>query len=642
MYPNLLSAIKIRGLELRNRVVDPAMGTKMATADKFVTEQLINYHLARVQGGSGLNILEVSSVLESASPSKFVSIAHDRYLPMLTRFNEVLHEAGGATGVQLWLGGVAVASDPTARILTPSPLPLGPGYVVPAMTGEDIEAAIEAFGQAAARSVAAGFDTLEFHAAHGYTPHMFLSGALNQRTDEYGGSLANRARFLLRSIEAIRANIPEQMPLFMRVDAQDDYLDGGLTTDEVIQFCKWAGDAGVDVLDVSRGNLFGPALKYEVPSIDLPRGFNVANAARVRRETGLLTMAVGRINRADQAEEILASGQADLVVMGRAQLADPDFVAKVSTGREDDVIYCIGCNQGCYDGFVSPDMPHITCLRNPSVGLEAEAELRPTTDPKIVYVAGGGVAGIQAATLLHRRGHHPVLFESTGELGGQFLLAGMAPRKAEMREAAQAMGQTLLKEGVEVRLHTQLTPDKLIGADALVVAIGATPILPTFPGRHLPNVYDSHDVLSQTVFPTGRVVVIGGGLVGLEVAEYLTGKADSVTVLEMLGAVGEDIGQIRRIAVMEELGGAGVRMIPGATCQEITPSAVLYRKDGEVEGLPYDTVVIAIGSRSRATWPLEERAADLGIPCHVIGDAKQARRAIQAIKEATEAARAID
>ena len=193
-----------------------------------------------------------------------------------------------------------------------------------------------------------------------------------------------------------------------------------------------------------------------------------------------------------------------------------------------------------------------------------------------------------------------------------------------------------------MRLHTQLTPDKLIGADALVVAIGATPILPTFPGRHLPNVYDSHDVLSQTVFPTGRVVVIGGGLVGLEVAEYLTGKADSVTVLEMLGAVGEDIGQIRRIAVMEELGGAGVRMIPGATCKEITPSAVLYRKDGEVEGLPYDTVVIAIGSRSRATWPLEERAADLGIPCHVIGDAKQARRAIQAIKEATEAARAID
>jgi len=174
-----------------------------------------------------------------------------------------------------------------------------------------------------------------------------------------------------------------------------------------------------------------------------------------------------------------------------------------------------------------------------------------------------------------------------------------------------------------------------------VIATGATPILPTFPGRDLPNVYDSHDVLSQTVFPTGRVVVIGGGLVGLEVAEYLAGRADSITVLEMLGAIGEDIGQIRRIAVMEELAGAGVQLIPGATCQEITPSAVVYQKDGEVAELRYDTAVIAIGTRSRPTKPLEDRAAELGIACYVIGDAKQARRAIQAIKEASEAARAI-
>lgn len=642
MYEHLLSPMKIRGLELRNRVVYPAMGTKMATVDKQVTEQLIHYHLARVKGGSGLNILEVSSVYEPASPAKFVSVAEDRFLPMLTRFNDVLHEAGGTTGVQLWLGGIAVASDPTARILTPSPLPLAPGYVVPAMTLEDIEASIEAFGAAARRCVEAGFDTLEFHAAHGYTPHMFLSGALNQREDEYGGSLANRARFLLRIIEALRANVPEDMPLFMRVDAQDDYLEGGLTTDEVIQFCKWAGEAGIDVLDVSRGNLFGPGVKYEVPSIDLPRGFNVANAARVKRETGMLTMAVGRINRADQAEEILASGKADLVVMGRAQLADPEFVNKVSTGRLDDVIYCIGCNQGCFDGFVDPDMPHITCLRNPSVGLEEEYRLRPTSDPKTVYIAGGGVAGMEAATILHRRGHHPVLFETTNQLGGQFLLAGMAPRKAEMREAAIAMGRTLVKEGVEVRLHDRLTPDRLEGADALIIATGATPILPSFPGKDLPNVYDSHDVLSQTVFPKGRVVVIGGGLVGLEVAEYLNQKADSVTVLEMLGAIGEDIGQIRRISVMEELHSAGVELIAGATCQEITPSAVVYTRDEQTGELPYDTVVIAIGARPRPTAPLEQRAKELGIPHYVIGDARQARRAIQAIREATEVALAID
>ena len=196
MYPHLLSPITIRGLELPNRIVYPAMGTKMATQDKFVTEQLIHY--------------EVASVYEPASPAKFVSVAHDRFLPMLTRFNDVLHAAGGKTGVQLWLGGVAVASDPTARILTPSPMPLSADYTVPAMTLDDIDAAVDAFGQAARRCVEAGFDTLEFHAAHGYTPHMFLSGALNQRDDEYGGSLENRARFLLRIIAAMRARISER------------------------------------------------------------------------------------------------------------------------------------------------------------------------------------------------------------------------------------------------------------------------------------------------------------------------------------------------------------------------------------------------------------------------------------------------
>lgn len=642
MYNHLLSPIQIRGLEMKNRIVYPAMGTKMATEDGFVTEQLINYHLERVKGGSGLNILEVSSVHPQAAPAKFVSIADDAHLPMLTRFNDVLHDAGGKTAIQLWLGGVAVAADTTARIFTPSPLPLSADYINPGMTLEDIDGCIDAFRQAARRSVEAGFDAIEFHAAHGYTPHMFLSRALNQRTDEYGGSLENRARFLLRAIKAMRANMPEDMPLFMRIDAKDDYLESGLTTDEVIQFCQWAGEWGVDVLDVSRGNLFGAGLKYEVPSIDLPRGFNVANAARVKEETGMITMAVGRINRADQAEEIISSGKSDLVVMGRAQLADPFFVEKVSSGREEDVIYCIGCNQDCYDGFASPDSPHITCLRNPAVGLESEYELRPTSEPKTVYIAGGGVGGIQAASILHKRGHTPVLFESTGALGGQFLLAGMAPRKAEMREAAIAMGKSLIHDGVDVRLKTRLTPDNLEPAEALVIATGAVPALPTFPGLDLPKVCDSHDVLTQAAFPSGRVVIIGGGLVGLEVAEYVSGTADSVTVLEMQAEVGSDIGQIRRISVLEELHSAGATMISDAVCKEITPSAVIYERAGEECELPYDSAVIAIGARSRNTHALEQRAADMGIPYFVVGDAKEARRAIQAIHEGTEAALAID
>ncbi len=173
--------------------------------------------------------------------------------------------------------------------------------------------------------------------------------------DEYGGSLENRARFLLECIKSIRENIPEDMPLFMRIDAHDDCVEDGLTIEEVIQFCKWAKEAGVDVLDVSRGNFSSAAIKYEVPPVDVPRGFNVENAARIKKETGMITVAVGRINDPEQADEIIRSGKADMVVIGRAQLADPEFCNKAKNGNVDDIVRCVGCNQGCYDGFSNPD-----------------------------------------------------------------------------------------------------------------------------------------------------------------------------------------------------------------------------------------------------------------------------------------------
>ncbi|MEG1733103.1 MAG: tRNA-dihydrouridine synthase, partial [Longicatena sp.] len=196
------------------------------------------------------------------------------------------------------------------------------------------------------RAYLAGYDCIEFHCAHNYLPHSFLSGGLNHRKDEYGGSLENRARFPLACIRAIKENLPEAMPIFMRIDAHDDYLPGGLTIEEVIEFSKMAQEAGVDVLDVSRGNIITAASLYEVPPIDVERGFNVDNAARIREETGILTIAVGRINTPQQAEDILKGNKADLIVMGRAQLADPDFCNKAKDNRDCDIVHCVGCNQG--------------------------------------------------------------------------------------------------------------------------------------------------------------------------------------------------------------------------------------------------------------------------------------------------------
>lgn len=643
-YNHLFSPIKIRGLELKNRVVFPAMGTKMATEDKYVTNQLIDYHVARVVGGCGLNFTEVCSVYSKAAPKKFLALSEDKYIPGLKKLADAIHKEGGKAGIQLWLGGFAVASDPTAMIILPSDTPVkGTDHVIPGASLDTIHEAVEAYGAAAKRAVEAGYDTLEFHAGHNYVPHSFLSPYFNRRTDEYGGSFENRVRFPLECIQSIRSNIPEDMPLFMRIDAHDDCLDGGLTIEEVIEFCKLAKEAGVDVVDVSRGNFSSAAIKYEVPPIDLARGFNVENAARIRKETGLITVAVGRINDPELADEIIRDDKADMVVVGRGQLADPEFCNKAMAGDAMSIVRCIGCNQGCYDGFVSQDMPYITCMRNPSLGREAEYTLIKTKNPKKVLIAGGGVAGLEAAVTLKRRGHHPIVCEASNHLGGQFVLAGAAPRKEEMKEAAIWMGEQAKREDVEIRLSTPISTE-LIEKESpqdVIIAVGAAPMKLNIPGADLPHVSNSHDVLEGNVSLKGKVVIIGGGLVGLEVAEYVEGIADEITVVEMLDGVGKDLGDLRKITVMESIYSAGIKTVTNARCTEIHEHAILVEKDGTTLSIPCDYVVVAIGAKARNFDSITTYCTEHGITCHVIGDAVRARRALNATTEAAAVAREI-
>lgn len=237
--------------------------------------------------------------------------------------------------------------DPKAKILVVSDMNFGP-YTLKAITKEEIKEVIECYGAAAERAVKAGYDCLEFHLAHNYLPHSFLSAGLNHREDEYGGSFENRCRFPLEVIDELRKRMPEGMPLFIRIDAQDDLLENGMSIEEVIRFCKIAKEHGVDVLDVSRGNIITAASMYEVPPIDVPNAFNVENAARIRKETGMVTVGVGRINTAALAEELIADDKVDMVVMGRAQLADPEFANKAKEGHVEDIVHCVGCNHGLF------------------------------------------------------------------------------------------------------------------------------------------------------------------------------------------------------------------------------------------------------------------------------------------------------
>ena len=639
-FKKLFSPIKIRGLELKNRIIMTAMGTHMAGNDKEVTEKLINYHVARAKGGVAMNTTEVCSVETESSPKRFLSISEDKYIHDFKKLTNAVHENGGKMCIQLWQGGLAVGSDTEAEIILPSDMTISAEYTIKGATIRRIERAIKAYGEAARRAVEAGFDAIEFHCAHNYMPHSFLSAGINHRTDEYGGSFKNRARFPLACIKAIRANIPKDIPLFMRIGCHDDELPDGLKIEDIIEFCKMV-KKDVDVLNISRGNILTNAIMYETPPIDLENGFNVEKAARIRKETGMLTMPAGRINTPKFAEEILDLDKADLIAMSRAQIGDPEFCNKVKEGKLSSIKYCIGCDQGCYDYFVDPTKEHITCLRNPAVGYEEEYALTKTDRQKKVLIAGGGIAGLEAADILVKRGHIPIICEVSDALGGQFMLAGIGPRKSDIIMATKMAVQNVIDIGVNVRLNTFVTAEVIddIKPDAVIVAIGAEPFIPPIPGVNEPYVTNSHDILRKIKKVEGNVVVVGGGLVGLEVAELLVEEGCGVTVIEMRDEVGADLGGMRKIAVAQALAKSGIKIHEKTKCLEIKDNKVITEQNGEIVSIDCDGVVIAVGTKSRSTEDIAKACEDRNIPYYIVGDAKRARRALDAIHEAFEVSR---
>lgn len=630
-FDALFSPIKIRGLELKNRVILPAMMTKMASSQEgLVTQRLIDYYKARAKGGCGLVFSEVCAIHESTHGTGYLALYKEEHKRGLKRMLDEVHAAGGKMGIQIWHGGqVAIA------LLPPDKKPM----VTENMTAEDIKTVVNAYGHAAKLAVEAGCDCLEFHAAHTYLPHTFLSPAFNKRQDEYSGSLENRARFSLECIESMRKNMPADMPLFMRVDAKDDFMENGLTVEDVTAFINMAAEKGVDVADISRGNNKSAALLYEVPSIDTPRGYNADLVAQIKGGVSISVSAVGRINDPALADQLISQGKADFIAMGRAQITDPDFCNKAKDGKVDEIRRCVGCDTGCFDSIMDPTAIHITCMRNPFVGKEDEV-IPKAGKEKTVLIAGGGMGGMMAANLLKRRGHRPILCESSGQLGGQMYLAGKAPYKREMIDAAKWEAGQLELLDVEIRLNTAVTPRliKEMKPDAAIIAIGSEPIPSAIPGADLPNVFTYEEVLSGKEKVKGNAVVIGGKMVGLEVAQTLTADGVKCTVLEPGAKIGADLGWVRSMNMLVNIPTIGVKAITGAVTKAFKADRVIYEQDGEEKNLPYDCAVIAMGARQRFSDELIKTCKKLFIPFDIIGDAEKPRLALNATAEAARAA----
>ncbi|MRR15441.1 MAG: FAD-dependent oxidoreductase [Deltaproteobacteria bacterium] len=623
---------KIGGLTLKNRVIFPPMGTMLPDEGGFISRELIDYHVARAKGGCGMNIIEVSAVHPSTKGPRTIGIYDDSFIPGLTKLAAAIRGAGGKACIQLWHAGRQTNSRVTGMpIVAPSPIPCPLCREMPAeLTADQIHELAGAYGDAAVRAKQAGFDAVEVHGAHGYLIAQFMSAYSNHRQDEYGGSLENRARFALEVIRDIRRKTGPGFPVLYRLSA-DEYVENGLTVEETKRIVRMLEKAGIDAVHVSAG-VYG-SLARIIPPLDLTENPFLENAAAVKSVASIPVIAAIRFNDPVAADQSLGEGKADFVAVGRGHLADPEFCNKALAGDFDSILKCIGCNQGCVDRLFMQGLP-VRCLRNPATGQERACELKQAVRKKRILVVGGGPAGLEAATTLQKRGHQVILIEKARRLGGQFFLAGAAPRKQAMADAALQMGRIAERAGVEIRLDTMFT-QKLaaeMNPDEIIVATGSRPIIPDISGIDKSHVAAAPDVLEGRATTGNSVVVLGGGLIGVEVAELLCWQGKKVIVVEMLKNIAGGLGLTRKPQAVKFLADHGVTVLVNAKCLEIKDQSVIVEQNGETRTIgDIDSVVVAVGVKP--DHAAEEAAKEAGYPCRVIGDARQAGRALDAIWE---------
>jgi 2,4-dienoyl-CoA reductase (NADPH2) len=630
---NLFEPIKVGEIELKNRIVMLAMATGYGEADITVGDRFIDYFAARAEGGAGL-ILVPFTPIEIGSPL-LPGLYHDRFLPGARRQVDAAHAYGAKAGVQLlamyhWV----TREGAPAELIAPSPvINRIVGLTPRALTIEEIHRLVREYGEAGRRAREAGFDAIELPMGIGYLLNRFLSPCTNKRSDEYGGSLENRMRFPLEVIESIKEKAGRDYTIMCRISAEE-FMDGGHTIEDSRKVATILEAAGVNAIDVEAG---WHECSMPLVQMSVPRGAFVYLAEEIKKVVNIPVVAAYRINDPILAEQILAEGKADLIGMGRALLADPELPKKAREGRFDEIRPCIACGR-CLDELMPlyrdwGKLAFVSCTVNPRVGREAEYTIVPAEKLKKVFVVGAGPGGMEAARVAALRGHHVTLYEKGDKLGGQLLLACLAPGKGEIDYLIRNLAAQVEKAGVEVRLNTEVTSETIKEGkpDAVVLATGATPIIPDIPGTQGDNVVTALDILSGRKDVGGEVIILGGGMVGCETAEFLAQRGKKVTIIEMLARIGSDIGTTHRWVMIANLKKAGIRMETKAKAVEITNKGVRVSRDGVSEFFSGDTVVLAVGLR--ANKELAEELRGKAAALYLVGDCVEPRRIGEAIEE---------
>ena len=606
-YPNTFTPLKLGNLVLKNRIFAAPTSLNSVGHDGHPTTEAIAFYELKAKGGAAVVTYGESIVHGATGKSHDCQVCLDdpTALVPMARVAAAIKRHGAVPSAELshggkWGGLSSIAGAQKSGVAYgPSAESLPEGEVLE-MSKEMIEEIAESFGKGAAVLRTAGFEMCMIHAGHGWLFGQFLAPRSNHRTDEFGGSLENRARILIMALESIRRTVGPNFPIEVRISG-DEFIEGGVTLEESIQLAKMIEDK-CDIINVSAGMHENLELFIRThPNQYLEKGPNVYLAEAIRKEVKIPVSTVGGCVDPELIEEILASGRADVVELGRPLLADPYFPQKMREGREREITRCARCN-ACFGESVNSGLT--TCVVNPVIMNEIDDQIawaRPTT-PKKVMVIGGGPGGMEAAVTAAQRGHDVVLYEKADALGGQLRLFEYADFKCGLYELSNTLQYKLKQLGVRVVLNADVTEEtvKEETPDALFIAVGADPIVPRIPGIDSDKVLFASDVFGHAEEIGERVVVIGGGLVGGESAAYLARNGKKVSVVEMREDVVMDADMFEQTALKVELRRGNVDLYLSAPALEVTSEGLRIRKEDRTEEvLPADHVVCAVGYRPR-------------------------------------------
>jgi 2,4-dienoyl-CoA reductase-like NADH-dependent reductase (Old Yellow Enzyme family)/thioredoxin reductase len=614
---------------------------RFAKEDGSISEDSIRYYNERGRGGAGMLIVgAVYFTPESHYRPNQTGLWDDSLIESHRTLTDTVHRTGALISCQLQHGGIRLAQKAfgagrASRPVGPSAIPFATTDAIPhALTPEEIHELTEAFAVAARRVREAGYDVVDVHAGHGYILHSFLSPFYNKREDLYGGPIENRARFTCEVIRRIKEVAGEDFPINVRINGSD-FLPGGIDIEQATVHARLIEEAGADAVHVSAGTR--ESRQYMIPGSFFPQAIYADLAAKVKGVIKIPVMSVGRHIDPLLAEEVLAKRKADFILMGRGLLADPEWPNKAREGRISEIRRCIGDNVGCAARDIKK-FPRISCTVNAAVGHEEKYRIQPAAIKKKVMVVGGGPAGMEAARVASLRGHRVSLYERTKNLGGQLNVAAIPPHNREIQNLTEFLVSQIKASGVEIHTDVHVTPELVLQEkpDAVVLAIGAQPIRPDTPGVDGDNVVLAADVLTGNARVGKRVVVVGGGLVGMETSLVLSQSGKRVALVEMLPKVGMNANSLEMLCMMERLLEQGVQILTNTRLLSIHPGGVTVvmkqlTSENELISIQTDTVVIAMGYRPADD--LAKRLEAAGCTPLVIGDCKEPRKIIDAIHE---------